>query len=49
MKDEVYFEVTSYVGKRIKVAGDYWNKIVQTKHRIMKGKENIVKETLKNP
>lgn len=49
MKEEIYFEVTSYLGKKIRVTKAYWNKIIETKHRIMKGKENIVKETLKNP
>jgi len=49
VKDELYFEITSYLGKKIRVSKAYWNKIIETKHRIMKGKENIVKETLKNP
>ena len=49
MKDRIYFEVTSSLGKKIRVTSAYWNKIIQTKHRMMKGKEDIVKETLKNP
>lgn len=49
MKDIVYFEVISYLGKKIRVTRGYWNKIIKTKHRIMEGKEYIVKETLINP
>ena len=49
MKDKVYFEVKSYLGKKIRVTKAYWNKIIETKHRIMKGKENLVKETLQKP
>lgn len=49
VKDEIYFEVTSYLGKKIRVTMAYWNKIVETKHRIMDNKEDIVKETLINP
>jgi len=49
MKEEVYFEVDSYLGKKIRITEPHWNKIIETKHRIMKGKESIVKETLKAP
>ena len=49
MKSNLYFEITSSLGKRIRVTKGYWNKIVETKHRIMKGKEDIVKTTLKRP
>ncbi len=37
------------IGKKIRVTRAYWNKITETKHRIMKGKEDIVKETLESP
>ena len=49
MKDKIHFEVTSYLNKKIRITRDYWNNIIETKHRVMKGKENIVKETLKYP
>lgn len=49
MNGKIHFEVTSSLGKRIRVTKDYWNKIIETKHRLMKGKENLVKETLENP
>lgn len=49
MSGIIYFEVISSLGKRIRVTKDYWNKIVETKHKIMDGKEDLVKSTLKNP
>lgn len=49
MNDKIHFEVTSSLGKRIRVTKDYWVRIIQTKHRIMAGKEEIIKETLKSP
>jgi hypothetical protein len=45
----IHFEVMSCLGKKIRVTKSYWNKIVKTKHRIMRGKEDIVKNTLKCP
>ncbi len=49
MKEGIHFEITSFLGKRIRVTKDYWNRIIETKHTIMKGKEEAVKDTLKNP
>tara|TARA_B100001971_G_C17710725_1_gene296322 strand:+ start:154 stop:468 length:315 start_codon:yes stop_codon:yes gene_type:complete len=49
VKEDTHFEVKSHLGKKIRVTKEYWDKIIETKHRVMKGKENIVKETLKNP
>ena len=49
MKIKIHFEVTSYLGKKIRVTKNYWNKIIKTKHRIMESKENIIKETLEKP
>jgi len=46
---DLHFQVTSKLNKKIRVTKEYWNKIVETKHRIMKGKEDIVKATLENP
>ena len=45
---KIHFEIVSSLGKNIRVTKEYWNKIIETKHRVMKGKENIVKNTLKN-
>lgn len=49
MNNKIHFEVFSSLGKRIRVTKDYWNKIIETKHRLMKGKENLVKKTIENP
>ena len=49
MEEDIHFEVVSYLGKKIRITKSYWNKIIGTKHRIMEGKENAVKETLKAP
>lgn len=46
---DLHFQVTSKLNKRIRVTKDYWNKIIETKHRVMKGKEDLVKATLENP
>ena len=46
---DLHFEVTSKLNKRIRVTKEYWGKIVETKHRIMKGKEEMVKATLEYP
>jgi len=49
VKKEIYFQVISSLGIKVRVTKDYWNEIIETKHRIMKGRENIVKQTLKSP
>ena len=48
MDEIIHFEVNSALGKKIRTTEKYWNKIVETKHRLMKSKENLVKETLRN-
>lgn len=48
MEEKIHFEVTSSLGKRIRVTKAYWNKIIEIKHALMKGKEDLVKDTLKN-
>ena len=49
MEENMHFEVLSYLGKKIRITKPYWDKIIETKHHIMEGKESIVKETLKAP
>ena len=49
MEKEIYFEVTTPLGVRVRTTKEYWDYIVNIKHRLMKTKENIVKETLLNP
>lgn len=49
MERKLKFEVTSSLGKRIKVSSSYWRKIVRTKHPVMEGQEELVKQTLMSP
>lgn len=49
MNKEIYFEVITPLGVRVRTTKDYWNYIVDVKHQTMRGKEEIVKETLRNP
>ncbi len=45
---EIRFEVTSSLGKRIRVTKPYWNFIITIKHPMIAGKENQVKDALMN-
>ena len=49
MKRNVKFEVASSLGKKISTTVEYWQKIIQTKHAIMEGQEELVKQTLMAP
>ena len=46
---EIYFEVISSSGVKIRTTKDYWEYLIDKKHPLMKGKEGIVKEILVNP
>ena len=49
MKRTTKFEVTSSLGKKIKISEAYWRKIIETKHAVMDGQEDLVKQTLRDP
>ena len=49
MAANLKFEVTSSLGKRITISVEYWQKIVETKHPIMRDREELVKQTLTSP
>ena len=49
MKEKVYFEVVSHLGKKIRVTKDYWSFVVDVKHPPVKGLEEETKQTLKKP
>ena len=49
MTQNLKFELLSSLGKRIKVSADYWNKIIETKHPVMRDREELVKEALTRP
>ena len=42
------FEVTSSLGKRIRLSEEYWQKIIETKHPVMTGQDELVKQALTN-
>lgn len=45
----IYIQVTSKLEKNITATRGYWNIIVNIKHPAVKGKEEEVKEALRNP
>lgn len=49
MEDSLYFDVTTPLGRRIRVTVAYWNIIVTIKHPIMQGKEDLVQQALQSP
>lgn len=49
MNGEVYFEVESVLGKRIRTTREHWKLISEMKHPIIKGHEKEVKETVSDP
>ena len=46
---DVYFEVETPLGVKIRTTKDYWKKIVTIKHPIIAKYEERVKESLKKP
>jgi len=49
MDKEIYFEVITPLNVKVRTTKEYWDYIVTIKHRPMKDKEDIVKETLLKP
>ena len=49
MTPQPKFEVTSSLGKRIRISDEYWQTIIETKHPVMAGLEELVKQTLTSP
>ena len=47
--NEIHFEVTSKLDKRVYVTKSRWELIIKTKHLEMEGKEKEIKGTLTNP
>lgn len=45
---EIYFKVTSKLGRVIRITKDYWNKIL-SKHPLVAGLEAEIKDTLRKP
>ena len=47
--DDVYFEIHSARNKKIRTTRSHWNLITKIKHPEIEGKEEEVKECLRNP
>jgi len=45
----LFFEVISVLGKKIRTTKDYWNYVVTIKHPSVRGLEDEVERTLKEP
>ena len=48
-KKEIFFEIKTPLNVIIRTTKDYWNYLTGIKHNNMKGKENIVINTLADP
>ena len=46
---DIYFEVVSKLGKKIRITRGYWSFIVSLKHPEIEGLENEVKKALQTP
>lgn len=46
---EIFFEVMTPLGFRVRVTRAYWDLIVNIKHPVMKGREEDVKKVLEQP
>jgi hypothetical protein len=49
MPEDVYFEVTTPLGRQVRTMAAYWDVIVTMKHPIMRGKEALVQQALQTP
>jgi len=45
-KSEIYFEVTTPLGVKIRTTKQYWTYLVNIKHPVMRRREEIVKKVL---
>ena len=48
-EQEIFFEVMTPLGFRVRVTRAYWDLIVNIKHPAMKGREEDVKKALEQP
>ena len=49
IKMGILFEIRTPLGVKIRITEDYWNYLIEVKHPVMKGKEDLVQEILTNP
>ena len=48
-EQDIFFEVMTPLGFRVRVTRAYWELIVNIKHPVMKGREEDVKKALEQP
>ena len=48
-ENDVFFEVMTPLGFRVRVTHSYWKLIVDIKHPVMAGREEDVRKTLEDP
>ena len=46
---EIYFEITTPLRVKIRTTKQYWDYLINIKHKVMEGKKKIVKEVLFDP
>lgn len=46
---DIYFEVTSKLGKHIRITKEHWERIIMNKHPVMRGREDDIKKALEEP
>ena len=46
---DAYLEVLSFLGKRIRITKTYWEFLISVKHPTMAGKEELVRDALRQP
>ncbi|MGA9996933.1 MAG: hypothetical protein WBP93_16055 [Pyrinomonadaceae bacterium] len=49
MADDLFFEVATPLGFRVRVTRNYWELIVTVKHPVMRGREADVRNALREP
>lgn len=49
MTDDLFFEVSTPLGFRVRITQSYWEIIVTIKHPVMQGRERDVQNALRDP
>jgi len=44
-----YFEIKTPLNVRVRTTVEYWQYLISKKHKMMEGKDDIVREVLQNP
>jgi hypothetical protein len=49
LSDDIFFEIETPLGFRVRTTQDYWTFITTVKHPVMRDRDFDVRETLRNP